>query len=171
MAAPEHALMPASTPTHIVIHTDGACSCNPGPGGWGAIISYLDDDDTQLDRIELSGGEAQTTNNRMEIMAAVAALNHLKDNDGNALSLPITIFSDSKYLVNGFMLWLPKWKVTRWRGSGNKPVKNPDLWKALDALTAPLTLAFEWVEGHAGDPDNEAADALASAAIPERTGF
>ncbi|WP_321335004.1 ribonuclease HI [Breoghania sp.] len=159
--------MASSSPsvTHIVIHTDGACSGNPGPGGWGAIVCYWSGD-TPLDRIELSGGEADTTNNRMELSAAAIALNRIRERDWLDPDLPVTIVSDSEYLVKGFTQWRYGWRRRGWRTASGQPVKNLDLWQGLEFLAAGLSLSFEWVRGHTGNPENEAADALAVAAIP-----
>ncbi len=149
----------------ITIHTDGACTGNPGPGGWGAVICYLHGDDRQ-ERLELSGGETETTNNRMELSAVIRALSFVQERDGFDPSIPITIISDSKYVVDGFTVWRPNWKLKNWRTADKKPVKNQELWRHLEFVATELSLSFQWVKGHAGDPDNEAADALANAAIP-----
>lgn len=141
----------------VMIYTDGACSGNPGPGGWGAVLIY------GAKRKELSGGEAHTTNNRMELTAAIAAL--------RALTAPceVDLYTDSTYLKRGITEWLKSWKRNNWkRRSGKRllPVKNIDLWQALDRLVARHQVTFHWVEGHAGDPENERCDKLARAAIP-----
>ncbi len=140
---------------HVVIHTDGACSGNPGPGGWAAILSFGDREK------ELKGGEALTTNNRMELTAAIAAL--------EALRRPcrVDLHTDSQYLRNGIMSWIGAWKRNGWRTSDKKPVKNADLWKRLDAALGSHQVRWHWVRGHAGHGVNERADALARAAIAE----
>ncbi|MCZ7453503.1 ribonuclease HI [Rhizobium rhizogenes] len=148
----------------IVVHTDGACSNNPGPGGWGAIVCFWNGD-TLLERIELSDADLTTTNNKMELSAAIVALQHIRTLPHFHQSTPVTIISDSQYVVSGATVWLPNWVRNGWRTSDKKPVKNQDLWKAFEFATAGLSVAFEWVKGHAGNVENEAADALASAAI------
>jgi len=132
----------------IEIYTDGACSGNPGPGGWGAIIIAGDDE-----RLEISGGESATTNNRMEMMAAIEAL--------KATSGPVTLHTDSQYLKNGITDWMRRWKQNGWRTADKKPVKNQDLWQMLDALVSERVVHWKWVKGHAGHPENERADELA----------
>ncbi|HOP20541.1 MAG TPA: ribonuclease HI [Amphiplicatus sp.] len=131
----------------IEIYTDGACSGNPGPGGWGAIII------TANERLEISGGESATTNNRMEMMAAIEAL--------KATSGPVTLHTDSQYLKNGITDWMRRWKQNGWRTADKKPVKNQDLWQMLDALVSERAVHWKWVKGHAGHPENERADELA----------
>jgi ribonuclease HI len=138
---------------HVVIHTDGACSGNPGPGGWGAILAY----GTHVK--ELKGGEPHTTNNRMELMAAIAALGALKR------PCVVDIHTDSEYLRNGIMTWLRGWKRNGWRTAENKPVKNVDLWQQLDVLAAKHRVHWHWVRGHAGHALNERADQLAREGI------
>ena len=137
----------------IEIFTDGACSGNPGPGGWGAVLRY-----GGVEK-ELSGGAAQTTNNRMEMMAAIAAL--------EALTRPsqVHLHTDSKYLMNGITLWIDNWRRRGWRTADKKPVKNVDLWRRLESATGPHQVRWHWVKGHAGHPENERADALARGAI------
>jgi ribonuclease HI len=139
---------------HIDVFTDGACTGNPGPGGWAAILR------AGSHERELSGGEKATTNNRMELMAAIGALEALKKPSA------VTIHTDSRYVMDGATKWLPRWKVNGWRTADKKPVKNDDLWRALEAAAAPHAVAWRWVQGHAGHPENERADALARAAIP-----
>ena len=138
----------------IIAYTDGACSGNPGPGGWGVIIIAVETGE-ELKRLELSGGAEQTTNNRMELTAAIQAL--------MALERPskITIFTDSVYVKDGVLKWLPNWKIRGWKTSSKKPVKNVDLWKALDLARADHQVTWEWVKGHDGIPENERADFLA----------
>ena len=138
----------------IDIWTDGACSGNPGPGGWGAVIVAGGDE-----RAELSGGESPTTNNRMELMGAIAALESL------APGTHATLHTDSQYVKNGLTQWIHGWKKNGWKTADKKPVKNVDLWQRLDAAAKQHTLTWKWVKGHAGDPMNERADALARAAI------
>ena len=137
----------------VEIFTDGACSGNPGPGGWGAILR------SGLHEKEISGGEAATTNNRMEITAAIRALQALKQPS------TVTLHTDSRYLMDGATLWLPRWKANGWKTADKKPVKNADLWRELEAAAAPHKIAWRWVEGHSGHAENERADALARAAI------
>ncbi|RMD65289.1 MAG: ribonuclease HI [Alphaproteobacteria bacterium] len=140
------------TDERVEVFTDGACSGNPGPGGWGAILRYKGHEK------ELSGGEAATTNNRMEMMAAIAAL--------EALRRParVRIHTDSTYLRNGITRWIHAWKARGWRTADRKPVKNIDLWRRLEAALARHDVEWVWVRGHAGHPENERADALARAA-------
>jgi ribonuclease HI len=142
----------------VTIFTDGACQGNPGPGGWGAIL------EANGHRRELSGYEPATTNNRMEMMGAIAALRALK------APSQVDLHTDSQYLRNGMNDWLPKWKRNGWRTADKKPVKNDDLWRALDELAAMHTIRWHWVRGHAGHPENERCDALANAAIRARRG-
>ncbi|MDT0618746.1 ribonuclease HI [Salinisphaera sp. P385] len=139
----------------IVVHTDGACRGNPGPGGWGALLVYGDH------RRELCGGEAHTTNNRMELLAAIRALESLRQ------PCRVQLYTDSNYVRQGITDWLPRWQKNGWRTAGRKPVKNADLWQQLDALNQKHEVAWHWVKGHAGDPGNEAADALANRGIDE----
>ena len=134
----------------VIIYTDGACSGNPGPGGWGAILTY--GDTTK----ELSGGEAQTTNNRMELMAAISALEALKR------PTRVELHTDSVYVKNGITQWLPSWQLRGWRTADRKPVKNQDLWLELSAAAQRHQLEWHWVRGHAGHPQNERADELAN---------
>jgi ribonuclease HI len=138
---------------HVTIHTDGACSGNPGPGGWGAILAFGDREK------ELKGGEAHTTNNRMELSAAIAAL--------EALTKPCTVdlFTDSEYVRGGITGWIHGWKRNGWRTKDKKPVKNIDLWQRLDAALKQHDVRWHWVKGHAGHAQNERADVLAREAI------
>ena len=138
--------------------TDGACSGNPGPGGWGALLQAREGEAVSRER-ELSGGERLTTNNRMELMAAIAAL--------EALERPsaITIVTDSAYVKGGLTGWIHGWKRNGWRTADKKPVKNEDLWRRLDAAAQRHTVTWEWVKGHAGHPENERADELARAGM------
>ncbi len=137
----------------IIIHTDGACSGNPGPGGWGAIMRCGDSER------ELCGGEANTTNNRMEMMAAIMALEALKE------PCDVTLITDSKYVMDGITQWIHGWKKKGWKTADNKPVKNMDLWQRLELATIPHTMKWQWVKGHSGDAMNERADALARLGI------
>jgi ribonuclease HI len=137
----------------VEVWTDGACSGNPGPGGWGAILSYKGKER------ELSGGEAQTTNNRMELMGAIAAL--------ETLTRPCTValHTDSQYLRQGITAWIHGWKRNGWKTADRKPVKNEELWKRLDVALGRHKIEWKWVKGHAGDEMNERADALARAGM------
>ncbi len=137
----------------IVIYTDGACSGNPGPGGWGAILRSGEYEK------ELSGGEPETTNNRMELMAAIAALEELRQPS------PVDLFTDSTYVRDGITSWIHNWKRNGWKTAAKKPVKNVDLWKRLEAAMERHEIDWHWVKGHAGHPDNERADELARNAI------
>lgn len=137
----------------IVIYTDGACSGNPGPGGWGAILRY---EGTQK---ELKGGKADTTNNQMELTAAIESLNALKQ------SCDIDLYTDSVYVRDGIMKWIEGWKRNNWRTAAKKPVKNVELWQSLDEVQKRHTIEWHWVKGHAGHPDNERADELARAGM------
>lgn len=139
--------------TRVIIHTDGACSGNPGPGGWGAVLEY------KGTVKELAGAEAATTNNRMELMGAIMALETLKR------PCVVTLYTDSKYVLNGITQWLPGWKAKGWKTADNKPVKNADLWVRLEAALARHHVKWEWVRGHDGNPGNERADELARDAI------
>ncbi len=145
-------------PRHLVAYTDGACSGNPGPGGWGALLQARDGDTLVKERT-LSGGEAHTTNNRMELMAAISAL--------EALDKPstITVITDSAYVKGGITEWISGWKRRGWKTSTNKPVKNDALWRRLEEAAARHNVTWKWVKGHAGHPENERADALARAGM------
>lgn len=134
----------------VVVHTDGACRGNPGPGGWGALLQY-----GSVER-ELCGGEPNTTNNRMELMAAIRALEALRE------PCEVKLYTDSEYVRRGITEWIPKWRRNGWRTADRKPVKNADLWCELDALAALHRVEWHWVKGHAGHPENERADALAN---------
>ncbi|UZK71029.1 ribonuclease HI [Sphingomonas sp. S1-29] len=146
--------MPAEKPAkelpHVEIATDGACKGNPGPGGWGALIRF------GTTEKELSGGEALSTNNRMELMAAIEGL--------NALTKPcrVTLSTDSRYVMDGLTKWIHGWRKNGWKTAARQPVKNAELWQALLAAAAPHRVEWKWVKGHAGHPDNERADRLAS---------
>ena len=133
----------------VVIYTDGACSGNPGPGGWGAILIYRENEK------ELCGGEPDTTNNRMELLAAIKAVEALKR------AVKIELHTDSSYLRDGITKWINGWKRNGWKTSQKKPVKNEDLWKQLDAINQNHDISWHWVKGHAGHPLNERADELA----------
>ncbi len=138
-----------SSENRVTIYTDGACSGNPGPGGWGALLRFGQNEK------ELTGGEAETTNNRMELTAAIEALNALKR------PCAVDLHTDSTYVRSGIMEWMDGWKRKDWRTAAKKPVKNADLWQALDAARSRHDVAWHWVKGHAGHPDNERADELA----------
>lgn len=140
----------------VEIFTDGACSGNPGPGGWGAILRY-----GNVEK-ELCGGEQATTNNRMEMMAAITALESLKR------PTSVRLYTDSQYVMNGITTWIHNWKRSGWKTSDKKPVKNVDLWQRLDAALKTHKVDWVWVRGHNGHIENERADALARAAIPGR---
>lgn len=139
----------------VEIFTDGACRGNPGPGGWGALLRYNGTEKT------LKGSEKDTTNNRMELLAAINAL--------EALSRPcdVELTTDSKYVMQGITEWLANWKKRNWKTAAKKPVKNVDLWQRLDAATQQHTIDWHWVRGHTGHPENERADELANEAIDE----
>jgi ribonuclease HI len=137
----------------VIIYTDGACSGNPGPGGWGAVLLSGEN------KKELNGGENPTTNNRMELMAAIEALNALKK------PCAVEIHTDSQYVKNGITTWIHGWKKNGWKTAAKAPVKNMELWQALEAAVARHTLTWHWVKGHAGHPLNERADELARAGI------
>ena len=139
----------------VTIYTDGACKGNPGPGGWGAWLSSGGHDK------ELFGGEAQTTNNRMELTAVIEALASLKR------SCEVTLYTDSEYVRKGITEWIIGWKQRGWKTADKKPVKNVDLWQRLDALRALHQVHWRWVKGHAGDPGNERADQLANRGVTE----
>ena len=138
-----------AAPLRVEIFTDGACSGNPGPGGWGALLRY---DSTEK---ELCGGEPGTTNNRMEMMAAIKALEALKRPSA------VDLHTDSTYLRDGIMKWIHGWKRNGWKTAAKKPVKNVDLWQELEKALAPHDVTWHWVKGHSGHPENERADELA----------
>ena len=142
----------------LYAYTDGACSGNPGPGGWGVLLRASEGGQVLKER-ELCGGEADTTNNRMELLAAIQALETL----GRAST--ITIVTDSAYVKNGVTSWIHGWKRNGWRTADKKPVKNAELWQRLDSAQARHTVTWKWVKGHAGHPENERADALARAGM------
>ena len=144
--------------TEVVIYTDGACRGNPGPGGWGVVMRW------QGTEKELYGFDPVTTNNRMELMAAIQAL--------EALQRPatVTLYTDSKYLLDGITKWIPNWQRNGWKTAAKKPVKNEDLWRRLTDAMRPHDVDWVWVKGHAGDPGNERADALARRGIEEAAG-
>ena len=139
----------------IEIFTDGACSGNPGPGGWGVLLRY-----GQKEK-EMSGGEPLTTNNRMELTAVISALESLKE------SCEISLCSDSKYVIEGVNSWMPNWKQNGWRTANRKPVSNVDLWQRLDELLQRHQVSWLWVKGHKGHPENERVDALARSFIEQ----
>ncbi len=137
------------------IYTDGACSGNPGPGGWGVLLRWRGTER------ELSGGVAETTNNRMELMAAIAAIESLKRDSR------VRLYTDSTYVRDGITRWILDWKKNGWQTAAKKPVKNAELWRRLDAALAPHEVEWHWVKGHAGHPENERADALARQGMAE----
>jgi len=150
----------AASGTHITIHTDGACSGNPGPGGWGAIIIFWEDS-SPTHRQEQCGGLPATTNNQMELAAAIHGIDALKSTAGFDLASPIKVNSDSEYVVLGMSVRLEKWKANGWRTTEKKPIKNRELWEKLDQTVQGLNIAWLWTKGHAGNLLNERADALA----------
>lgn len=139
----------------VLLYTDGACRGNPGPGGWGAVLEH------GSRRKTLHGGEANTTNNRMELTAVIQGLSALKRR------CRVRVVTDSRYVMQGMTEWLPNWKKKRWRTAGGKPVMNVDLWQQLDEVVAGHEVEWEWVRGHSGHPGNEAADRLANRGIDE----
>ena len=143
----------SGSPKKITIHTDGACDGNPGPGGWAALLRY------GAHVRELAGGELATTNNRMELQAALSALTALKE------ACEITMFTDSEYLRQGITEWLPRWRANHWRTVDRKPVKNDDLWRQLYEAASRHQVTWQWLKGHAGHPDNEQCDQLARAEV------
>ncbi|MBN9463237.1 MAG: ribonuclease HI [Burkholderiales bacterium] len=138
----------------VHIYTDGACKGNPGPGGWGALLRWRGHER------ELFGGEPSTTNNRMELTAVIRALEALER------EVDAVVHTDSQYVQKGITEWLPGWKARGWKTADRKPVKNVDLWQALDALAGKHRVEWRWVRGHAGHPENERADALANRGVP-----
>lgn len=145
----------SATRKQIEVHTDGACLGNPGPGGWGALLRWR-----EVER-ELSGGEPDTTNNRMELMAAIAALEALRE------PCDVILTTDSQYVRQGIMDWLSNWIRRGWKTAGGDPVKNRDLWERLQAASAPHTIDWRWVKGHSGHPENERVDVLARIAAEQ----
>jgi ribonuclease HI len=143
-------------PPQVTIYTDGACSGNPGPGGWGAVLLCRGKEK------DLSGGEAETTNNRMELMAAIKALRALKSH------CHVDLHTDSNYVRHGITEWIHDWKKRGWKTADKKPVKNADLWQALEEEAAKHEIAWHWVKGHNGDPLNERADELARSGIVKK---
>ncbi len=142
----------------VNIYTDGACKGNPGPGGWGLCMHY------KAHRKELFGGEAETTNNRMELMAAIQALETLNK------PCSVRLYTDSKYVLQGITEWMPNWKKRAWKTAANQPVKNVELWQRLDAAIQRHRIDWVWVKGHAGVPGTERADQLANLGIPQLPG-
>lgn len=141
----------------VIIYTDGACRGNPGPGGWGVVLQYKDN------KKELYGGEQNTTNNRMEMMAVIKALESL------SRSCKVRISSDSQYVLKGITEWMQNWKLRGWKTAAKKPVKNEDLWRRLDAAVDTHNIEWIWVKGHAGDEGNERADKLANLGVDSIT--
>ncbi len=144
-----------SSSISVVIYSDGACRGNPGPGGWGVSLSYAGHHKT------LHGSEALTTNNRLELMAAIMGLEALKRH------CEVILYTDSKYVLQGMTEWMPDWKARDWKTAAKKPVKNAELWQRLDAAAQRHSIDWRWVKGHSGDAGNEAADALANRGIDE----
>jgi ribonuclease HI len=142
-----------TTSESVVVYTDGACKGNPGPGGWGALLRW------GAHEKELFGGEAHTTNNRMELTAVIEALSALKSHRR------VAIYTDSEYVKNGITTWIHAWKQRGWRTADKKPVKNMELWQRLEALAAQHDVRWHWVRGHDGDPGNERADQLANRGV------
>ncbi|MEL6609509.1 MAG: ribonuclease HI [Pseudomonadota bacterium] len=142
----------------LFAYTDGACSGNPGPGGWGVLMIAREGEAVVKERA-LNGGEPETTNNRMELMAAITALESL------SRASPITLVTDSSYVKDGITKWIHGWKRNNWRTAAKKPVKNAELWQRLDEAQARHDVTWEWVKGHAGHPENERADELARAGM------
>lgn len=142
----------------VKIYTDGACRGNPGPGGWGAVLQYKDSEK------QLYGAEKDTTNNRMELTAAIKALESLNR------KCQVVLTTDSKYVKDGISQWIANWKKNNWKTASKSPVKNADLWKRLDTAAQKHDIRWEWVKGHAGHPENERADQLANKAIDEMLG-
>jgi len=142
----------------VEIYTDGACKGNPGPGGWGALLRWNGHEK------ELFGGEPDTTNNRMELMAAIKAIEAL------TRETEADLYTDSKYVRDGITQWLPKWKTNGWKTAAKKPVKNDDLWRRLDEALSHHKISWHWVKGHAGHPENERADQLANLGLEEARG-
>lgn len=143
---------------HVVIYTDGACRGNPGPGGWGVLLQYGKHEKT------LSGAEDETTNNRMELMAAIQGLLAVRE------KCKIDIYTDSQYVKKGITEWIKDWKLRGWKKADKKPVKNADLWEQLDAATTKHAISWHWVKGHSGHPENDRVDKLANDAIDELLG-
>lgn len=155
MALPREYRRKDTTLADVAAFTDGACRGNPGPGGWGVVLRYGDTEK------ELFGGEENTTNNRMELMAAIKAIEALNR------SCSISLTTDSEYVKNGITQWIVKWKKNGWKTASRKPVKNVDLWQRLDAAIKDHEVSWHWVKGHAGHPENEWADQLANRGIDE----
>ena len=145
--------------SEVVIYADGACKGNPGPGGWGAVLRFHAGAKGAMHEKELFGGESATTNNRMELTAAIRALEALKR------PCRVTLVTDSRYVIQGITEWIAGWKQRGWKNAAKQPVKNIDLWQALEAAAAPHEITWRWVKGHAGDIDNERADALANRGV------
>ncbi len=174
-----------NTQKSIIIYSDGACSGNPGPGGWGCVLLIKDENSENLQEIQLSGGENPTTNNRMELLGAISALEHIKslgfssqkniqddlfnqddlffqeESSSNYQISKIDFYTDSQYVKNGITTWIASWKKNGWKTSAKQPVKNQDLWFRLDNLNAELSINWCWVKGHAGNKYNEICDRLA----------
>jgi ribonuclease HI len=147
------------SPSHVIIYADGACKGNPGPGGWGALLEFQTPAGTV--EKELFGGEALTTNNRMELLGVIHALKALKR------KCKVIVYTDSQYVQKGVTEWMPGWKMRGWKTAAKAPVKNADLWRELDALRLGHEVAWHWVKGHAGHPGNERADELANRGVAD----
>lgn len=156
-SAPVQPPAQASDLTHVELYTDGACSGNPGPGGWAYILRHANSGKT----VEHSGGDRETTNNRMEMMAVIEGLTALRD------PCQVDLYSDSQYVIKGMSEWLDGWKKKNWKRSNKQPVLNIDLWKQLDALREVHRISYHWIRGHNEHPENERCDKLAVAAIEE----
>lgn len=156
--APWHLGYACGHMANLIAYTDGACSGNPGPGGWGALLQAKDGAKVVKER-ELKGGEPATTNNRMELLAAINALESL------TRRTEITIVTDSNYVKNGITSWIFGWKKNGWKNAAKKPVANAELWQRLDAVNSQHDVTWKWVKGHAGHPENERADQLANAGM------
>ena len=144
--------MPGGSPEPVIIYTDGSCLSNPGPGGWAAILQW------QGNERELSGSEPDTTNNRMELMAAIRGLDAIKR------PMKVSLHTDSRYVMNGVQDWMPRWKYNGWKTASKKPVANQDLWQELDTAVIRHDVCWHWVKGHAGNPLNDRCDVLARSA-------
>jgi ribonuclease HI len=148
----------------IRAYTDGACRGNPGHGGWGFVLIRTNENGEQK-RLERSGGVKNTTNNKMELMAAIEALVFVTEKHPEK---PLIVTTDSKYVMNGITTWIESWKRNGWRTANKKPVKNGELWQQLDELNQGLSVTWEWVKGHSGHAENDRADKLATSAVPNR---
>lgn len=153
---------------HVTIYTDGGCSGNPGPGGWGCVV-IAEEGDQKFEK-RISGGEKSTTNNRMELSAAIAGLSLVK-NSPKLQGVEVEIFTDSQYVKNGITSWINNWKKNGWKTAAKKPVLNKDLWSALDEVVSQLNVKWNWVKGHAGVEYNEICDQLCKAEFEKFRGL